>query len=76
MKFTMREATGLPAGSYPAKFTGAEPFENDFGPGVKLLFEVTAGEHAGEVGSRITSEKFSSKSNLYKVTKAGQRWRD
>ena len=72
MKFTMREATGLPAGSYPAKFTGAEPFENDFGPGVKLLFEVTA----GEVGSRITSEKFSSKSNLYKVTKAGQRWRD
>ena len=72
MKFTATAAgSTVPAGSYDAKFKGIEEFnEGEYGPGVRLLYEVTSGEHAGEIASRICSQKFSSKSNLFKF--AGQ----
>lgn len=70
MKFTFTEAEGLPLGSYAAKFSAAEPFENDFGPGVRLVFEVLQGEHQGRKSSRICSQKLSSKSNLFKFVQS------
>lgn len=50
MKFTVTAGEGLPIGSYAARFTAAEPFDNgssEYGPGVKLIFEVLQGEHQG-----------------------------
>lgn len=70
MKFTVSTGEGLPVGSYAARFTAAEPFENEYGPGVKLVFEVLQGEHQGQTASRICSVKLSPKSNLYKFLQA------
>ena len=70
MKFTMQDTTGVPVGGYAAEFTGAEEFENDYGPGVRLKWKVRDGEHAGSETSRIVSQKLSPKSNLYKLVKA------
>ena len=69
MKFTMQN-DGVPTGNYPVEFTGAEEFENDFGPGVKLVFRVTAGEQEGASPTRIVSAKLSPKSNLFKFVSA------
>lgn len=73
MKFTVSAGEGLPIGSYAAKFSSAEPFEDgasEYGPGVKLIFEVLQGEHQGQKSSRICSVKLSPKSNLYKFLQA------
>ena len=70
MKFTVTAGEGLPIGSYAAKFTSAEPFENEYGPGVKLIFEVLQGDHQGQTSSRICSVKLSPKSNLFKFLQA------
>jgi hypothetical protein len=73
MKFTVTAGEGLPIGSYAARFTAAEPFDNgssEYGPGVKLTFEVLQGEHQGMKASRICSVKLSPKSNLYKFLQA------
>lgn len=70
MKFTVTAGEGLPVGSYAARFKEAEPVTNDFGEGVKLVFEVLQGEHLGQTASRICSTKLSPKSNLYKFLQA------
>jgi hypothetical protein len=73
LKFTVTAGEGLPVGSYPAKFSSAEPFDNgstEYGPGVKLTFEVLHGEHQGQKASRICSIKLSPKSNLFKFLQA------
>lgn len=70
MKFTVTAGEGLPIGSYAARFTAAEPFDNEFGPAVKLIFEVLQGEHQGQKASRICSAKLSPKSNLFKFLQA------
>lgn len=70
MKFIVTAGEGLPIGSYAAKFSAVEPFENEYGPGVKLIFEVLQGEHQGQTSSRICSAKLSPKSNLYKFLQA------
>jgi hypothetical protein len=70
MKFTMTDTTGVPAGGYAAEFLGAEAFENEFGPGVRLKWKVLDGEHGGAEASRIVSQKLSPKSNLYRFVKS------
>ena len=73
MKFTVTAGEGLPIGSYAAKFSSAEPFDNgasEYGPGVKLIFEVLQGDHQGQTSSRICSVKLSPKSNLFKFIQA------
>ena len=70
MKFTVTAGEGLPVGSYAAKFTSAELITNDYGEGVKLIFEVLQGAHQGQTGSRICSTKLSPKSNLFKFLQA------
>lgn len=69
MKFTV-SPSGLPVGSYGAKFIAAEPITNDFGDGVTLKFEVLSGDHTGETATRICSTKLSPKSNLFKFIQA------
>ncbi|WP_171468901.1 hypothetical protein [Frigoriglobus tundricola] len=45
----------MPAASYRAKFVGVEPVEaNQFGPGLRWVFEVAAGQHTGTRVSRTT----------------------
>ena len=70
MKFTVTAGEGLPIGSYAAEFADAEPFENDYGPGVKLIFAVLQGDFQGQKSSRICSTKLSPKSNLFKFLQA------
>lgn len=64
MKFTV-SASGLPVGSYGAKFIGVEPITNEFGDAVSLRFEVLSGDLAGQTATRICSTKLSPKSNLF-----------
>ena len=72
MKFTMQEPSGVPVGGYAAEYVGAEAFENEseYGPGVKLKWQILDGEHQGTEASRIVSQKLSPKSNLCKFVKA------
>ena len=69
MKFTV-ERSGVPVGSYGAKFVQAEAFSNDFGDAVRLSFEVVAGEHSGATCTRIVSAKLTPKSGLYRFVQA------
>ena len=70
MKFVMTSASGIPAGSYAAKFVEAEGIENDFGPGVRLTWEVLQGDHRGAKTTRIVSQKLGPKTNLFKFVSA------
>jgi len=69
MKFTMTN-DGVPVGNYPVEFTGAEEFENEYGPGVRLKWKVTGGDQEGSEPTRIVSAKLSPKSNLFKFVSA------
>lgn len=70
MKFTMQDNTGVPVGGYAAEFAGAEAFENEFGPGVKMKWKILNGDHQGTEATRIVSQKLSPKSNLCKFVKS------
>ena len=73
MKFTVSQGSNVPVGHYNAAFAGVEPFSanaKEYGEGVLLNFEIVEGEHEGEIATRICSQKFSLKSNLYKFAKA------
>lgn len=48
---------GVPAGSYIARFVGVEPTTSKIGEGLKWVWEVTSGPHAGAKVSRITDTK-------------------
>ncbi len=69
MKFTMQHG-GVHVGNYSVVFVGAEEFENEYGPGVQLKWQVTTGEHEGAILTRIVSAKLSPKSNLFKFVLA------
>jgi len=59
---------GLPAGSYVAKFLGVEASEpNQYGAGLRWLFEVTAGPQAGTKISRTTGVKPTPKNQCGKL---------
>ena len=48
----------VPAGIFKVKFQNVEPSNHDeYGPGLKFVFEVTDGEHDGEQATRITSDR-------------------
>ena len=58
LQFEIGQSGGPPAGIYRAKFQDVEPTEHDeFGDGLKFVFEVVQGDHAGEAATRITSPK-------------------
>lgn len=67
--FVATAAEGPPPGSYQAKITGFEDFNENaevYGPAIRVGYQVTAGKHTGENASRIFSKKFSNKANLRK----------
>jgi hypothetical protein len=49
-------AGGVPAGSYLAKFVGVEATNNEYGDGLRWVFEVVNGPNKGAKTSRITSQ--------------------
>ena len=56
MKFVIKQGGGVPAGLYKAKFLAVESTKHEeFGAGLKFIFEVVEGDHAGEKTTRITS---------------------
>lgn len=70
MKFTVSDAAGVPVGGHAAEYVGAEDFENDFGPGVKLKWKILEGPYQNSEATRIVSQKLSPKSNLYRFVKS------
>lgn len=54
MKLTLSSGS-VPPASYHAKFVGVESAEaNQFGPGLRWVFEISGGAHAGTRVSRTT----------------------
>ena len=48
----------LPEGVFKARFVDVEPtIHDEYGDGLKFVFEVTDGDRIGELGTRITSAK-------------------
>jgi hypothetical protein len=54
----MGSGEGLPAGAYQGVFEGVEPVApnpaNDYGPGLRWKWKITAGEHTGRIAARVT----------------------
>lgn len=55
--FLQVSSGGVPVGSYSATFTNLEPVDNEFGPGLRWQFEISAGQYKGLCVSRTTSNK-------------------
>jgi hypothetical protein len=68
-------AGGIPSGAYNARFVGLEAVPPDpvknYGSGVRWLFEITVGEHAGQNTSRITSGHEPTPKNAYGIRPNG-----
>jgi hypothetical protein len=60
-------AGGVPAGSYLARFAAVETTSNEFGEGLKWVFEVTNGPSKGAKTSRITSQSPTLKNSCGKM---------
>jgi hypothetical protein len=57
MQFEVQAGGGVPAGFYRAKFHDVEPTEHEeYGAGLKFVFEVVEGDHKGEQATRITGD--------------------
>ena len=72
MEFTMQE-TGVPVGSYRARFIVAGPYTENadkFGHGVSLKWQIVGGEHDRCEASRICSAKLTKKTVLGKLATA------
>jgi hypothetical protein len=53
-RFVVKPA-GPPPGSYRARFVGVEQTNHiEFGPGLRFVFEILSGPHAGLRASRVT----------------------
>jgi hypothetical protein len=65
MKLTV--TSGVPEGSYLGKFVRVEPTTNDFGEGLKWIWEITTGQQAGQIASCTTSTNPSAKNRCGKV---------
>lgn len=58
MQFEVAQGGGPPVGVYKAKFVGVEETTHDeYGAGLKFVFDIIAGDHAGEQATRITQPK-------------------
>jgi hypothetical protein len=56
LQFEVKAGAGVPAGFYRARFLGVDPTEHEeYGAGLKFVFEVVEGPHKGESATRITS---------------------
>ena len=56
LQFEITQGGGPPRGLYRGKFLAVEATEHsEYGEGLKFVFEVAGGEHAGEIATRITS---------------------
>jgi hypothetical protein len=56
LQFAIKAGGGPPAGFYKATFrTVEETSHEEFGPGLKFVFEVSEGDHKSELATRITS---------------------
>ncbi|HJN12611.1 MAG: hypothetical protein QGG09_11820 [Pirellulaceae bacterium] len=67
MKLTIGN-TGPPPGNYTAKFVAVEESHHDqFGDGLRWVFSVTNGEHAGKAATRVTATKPTAHNNCGKV---------
>ena len=52
MQFEIKQGGGPPPGFYKTKFVTIEPSEHEeYGSGLKFVFEVTDGEHAGNANA-------------------------
>jgi acyl-homoserine lactone acylase PvdQ len=60
-------AGGVPAGSYHAIFKNAEAVTNDYGPGLRWIFEVVGGPHAGQTASRTTTQSPTTQNSCGKL---------
>jgi len=60
----------LPAGQYAAKLVDAKEEAGNWGQYAKFTFEVEGGEYSGVNVTACASAKFSSRSKLYKWSKA------
>ena len=57
LQFAIKQGGGPPAGFYKGTFRNVEITEHEeFGPGLKFIFEVSEGEHKGEQATRITGD--------------------
>lgn len=67
MAFTMK-ASGVPVGSYRAKFKRWEQSTHaEYGDRVQFVWEIIDGEHKGAEASRFTGAKLSPKAALAKI---------
>ena len=56
LQFEVKAGGGPPAGFYRAKFLTVETTEHEeYGQGLKFVFEVSEGDHKGEQATRITN---------------------
>jgi hypothetical protein len=56
LSFQIKAGGGPPAGFYKGTFRTVEATEHEeFGAGLKFVFEVSEGDHKGELATRITS---------------------
>lgn len=72
MRFTMGTG-GPPAGTHGAKFARIEEYKENvekYGAGVRLVWTIVGGDHAGEEATAICSAKLSAKSKLGKFATA------
>ena len=60
----------LPVGQYRAKLSAVEEHEGQWGDFLKLIFTIEEGDHVGSNVTGVASARFSSRSKLYKWTKA------
>jgi hypothetical protein len=62
LQFEIKQGGGPPPGFYKTRFVTIEPTQHEeFGTGLKFVFEVIDGEHAGEQATRITSAQPTTK---------------
>lgn len=55
LTFEIGQSGGPPPGIYRGVFKDCEPFEHvEFGEGLRWIFEIETGEHAGETATRVT----------------------
>ncbi|MBM4068059.1 MAG: hypothetical protein FJ271_03825 [Planctomycetes bacterium] len=66
MKLTVKQS-GVPVGTYLARFTGTKETENDFGEGLAWEFDVQSGAHAGAKAGRITGRTPTTKNACGKM---------
>jgi hypothetical protein len=64
MKLTVTSG-GVPPGSYTARLTAVERVQNEqYGPGLKLVFTVTAGKYSGQRSARTTGSEPTPRNSL------------